>query len=384
MNVFGNEFVVTPWEVEGEIDYNKLLEYFGVDRITDDMIEEVRRLVGDVHPFLRRQIFYAHRDFDKALKEYASGQKFFLYTGIAPSKGPMHFGHLVPFLFTRWMQRAFDVNLYIMIPDEEKYLAKKVDSLRAVDERVRAVERVIASLGFDPDRTFLFRDREYIKHLYDAAVVVARRINFSVARAVFGFGGDTSIGLIFYPALQIVPTLFENNRPVIPCAIDQDPYWRIQRDIAEKIGYKKTSTVLSKFMPGLDGPTGKMSASKPESTIFVTDDEQTVKRKIMNAFTGGQPTVKEQREKGGNPEICSVYKWHTLFTEDDRELAEIYHDCKSGDLLCGECKLRLLKKVQGVLDEIRENEKHAEKNLEKIKYGGELASRMWEWEFPYD
>ena len=119
MKVFGNDFVVTPWEVEGKIDYNRLLDYFGVDRITDDMIEEVRRLVGDVHPFLRRQIFYAHRDFDKALKEYASGQKFFLYTGIAPSKGPMHFGHLVPFLFTRWMQRAFDVNLYIMIPDEE-------------------------------------------------------------------------------------------------------------------------------------------------------------------------------------------------------------------------------------------------------------------------
>ena len=384
MVAFGSDFVVTPWEVEGDVDYEKLLEYFGVDRITEEMLERVREIAGDVHPFLRRKIFYAHRDFDKALEEYDSGERFYLYTGIAPSRGPMHFGHLVPFLFTRWMQRAFGVNLYIMIPDEEKYLAKKVHSLRAVDERVAEVERVLASLGFDPDRTFIFRDREYIAHLYDAAVVVARRINYSVARAVFGFGSDTSIGLVFYPALQIVPTLFERARPVIPCAIDQDPYWRIQRDIAEKVGYRKTSTVLSKFMPGLDGPSGKMSASKPESTIFVTDDERTVKRKIMNAFTGGQPTIAEQREKGGNPDVCSVYKWHTLFTPDDRELAGIYADCRAGNILCGECKLRLLKRVQGVLQEIKENGKQAEKNLRKMKYEGELAARMWEWRFSYD
>ncbi|HIP74346.1 MAG TPA: tryptophan--tRNA ligase [Euryarchaeota archaeon] len=384
MKAFGNGFVVTPWEVEGEVDYEKLLAYFGVDRITDEMLGRVERLVGDVHPFLRRQIFYAHRDFNVALDEYSSGGRFFLYTGIAPSKGPMHFGHLVPFLFTRWLQKAFNVNLYIMVPDEEKYLAKKVDSLRAVDERVADVERIISALGFDPDRTFLFRDREYIAHLYDAAVVVARRINYSVARAVFGFRGDTSIGLVFYPALQIVPTLFERSRSVIPCAIDQDPYWRIQRDIAEKIGYKKASTILSKFMPGLDGPSGKMSASKPDSTIFVTDDPETVRRKIMNAYTSGQPTVAEQREKGGNPDTCSVYKWHSLFTPDDEELVDIFSDCRAGNLLCGDCKLRLLKRVQGVLDEIRENQKNAERNLKMIKYEGELATRMWDWKFEYD
>lgn len=379
--VFGDGPSITPWEVEGEIDYEKLLAYFGVDRISGEMLRRVGGVVGDVHPFLRRQIFYAHRDFNLALSEYESGDRFFLYTGIAPSRGPMHFGHLVPFLFTRWLQSAFDVNLYIMIPDEEKYLAKRVDSLREVEQRVAHVERIIASLGFDPDKTFMFRDREYIAHLYDAAVVVARRVNYSVARAVFGFNSDTSIGLVFYPALQIVPTLFERSRCLIPCAIDQDPYWRIQRDIAERIGYKKASTILSKFMPGLDGPSGKMSASKPDSTVFVSDDDSTVKRKIMSAFTGGQPTVAEQKEKGGNPEICSVCKWHSLFTPEDSELEGILNDCRAGNILCGECKLRLLGAVKGVLDGIRKNEGGVERNLERMKYDGRLASRMWDWDF---
>jgi len=127
-----------------------------------------------------------------------------------------------------------------------------------------------------------------------------------------------------------------------------------------------------------------MSASTPNSTIFVSDDDPIVRKKIMNAFTGGQPTVAEQKEKGGNPDICPVYKWHSLFTPDDAELAEIFNDCKAGNIMCGECKLRLLKRVQGVLDEIRANEKHAEGHLKRIKYDGKLASRMWGWGFSYD
>ncbi len=374
------DYKVTPWTVEGSVDYERLVKEFGVSRITGDLRAKLKRLAGDLHPFISREFYYAHRDLDLVLEDIEGGKGFFLYTGIAPSRGPMHLGHLPSFLLTQWFQERFGVNAYIMIPDEEKYLAKKVDSLRDVDERVREVERIIASLGFDPDRTFLFRDREYIYHLYDAAVTVARRINYSVAKAVFGFTGETSIGLIFYPALQIVPTLFEKKRPLIPCAIDQDPYWRIQRDIAESLGYYKTATILSKFVPPLLGE-GKMSASDPRSAIYLTDDEQTIRRKISAALTGGAPTAAEQRKHGGNPDVCIVYRWHALFQPEDESVADIYKKCREGKLICGDCKKMLADLIVDFVQGLRERAEKADKVLEKIKYSGKLARRMWEWEF---
>jgi len=318
------------------------------------------------------------------LKDYVDGRGFFLYTGIAPSRSTMHLGNVVPFIMTQWFQEKFNVNTYIMIPDEEKYLAKKVDDLKCVDEHVERTILDIIALGFDPDKTFIFKDREYIKHLYTAAVVVARKINFSLAKAVFGFNGETSIGLIFYPALQIVPTLFERRRCLIPYGIDQDPYFRIQRDIAPKLGYYKTAGIMSIFIPGLEGISSKMSSSKPETAIYLNDNPEIAANKIMDAFTGGQPTIKDQREKGGNPEICCVYQWFKiLFEPSEKDLIKRYESCKNGELLCGECKVELAKRTREFLKNHQRRVKEAEKLKSKFLYEGELAQRMWNWEFKY-
>ena len=69
------------------------------------------------------------------------------------------------------------------------------------------------------------------------------------------------------------------NRCLIPCAIDQTPYFLIQRDIAKKLGYKKNSTILSKFLPPLTGHMGKMSASNESKAILLKDDAKTIKKK---------------------------------------------------------------------------------------------------------
>lgn len=375
-------YEVTPWEVSGKVDYDRLIKEFGVSKITPELLGKLRRLAGGLHPLLERGFFFAHRDLDAVLRDYEEGRGFFLYTGRAPSKSPMHIGHLIPFLMTRWLQERFGVNAYIMIPDEEKYLAKKVESLDEVEPYVRQDILNIAALGFDEDKTFIFRDTEYIGHMYKAAVHVARHINFSTAKAVFGFHGETSIGLIFYPALQIVPTLFEHRRPLIPCAIDQDPYFRLQRDVAPKLGYYKTAELLSKFVWGLLGPGTKMSASEPETAILLNEDPDEAAKKIMNAFTGGRATKEEQRRLGGNPDICVVYHWYSLlFEEDEKALQKRRDDCLHGRLLCGPCKRELAQRVKRFLEQHQRRLKDAEKKARRMMYDGKLASKMWNWDF---
>ncbi|MHA1238610.1 MAG: tryptophan--tRNA ligase [Candidatus Odinarchaeia archaeon] len=372
-----DEFDVSPWEVKGKVDYDKLIKHFGTEKITPELRDRLRKIVGELHPLIDRGFFFSHRDFDIVLEEYENGEKFFLYTGRGPT-GAMHIGHLIPFIIVKWFQEKFNVNVYIQLTDDEKFLYKP--ELGLEETRRFALDNTldIIACGFDPDKTFIFQDTEYT-NIYPLSVTIAKKVTLSTAKAVFGFTNQSNIGLIFFPAIQAAPCFFEKNRCLIPAAIDQDPYWRIQRDVAPKLGYKKTAAIHSKFLPGLQGMEGKMSSSKGETAIYLTEKPEEVHRKIMKyAFTGGRPTLKEQKEKGGIPEICTVYQWlSAIFEPDTSNLKERKNQCKSGALICGECKKYLADKISEFLHTHQDKRKKAEKQVEKFKYSGKLAQEMW-------
>ena len=205
--------------------------------------------------------------------------------------------------------------------------------------------------------------------MYRIAVEVAKRVTFSTARAVFGFTNESNIGMIFYPSIQAMPCFLPSvlkgkNVPVlIPAAIDQDPYWRITRDVAPKLGYYKPTAIHCKFFPGL-AEGGKMSASQPETCIFTTDTPKQAKKKIMSAYTGGRATVEEQKELGGEPEKCIVY-WYEyyLFEPDDKKLQQMKADCLGGKLLCGYCKKNLAEKVSEFIASHQERREKISKEM---------------------
>jgi tryptophanyl-tRNA synthetase len=365
------EFTVTPWEVKGEIDYDKLIREFGTTSITDELIDRIAKVTGDVHPFLRRNIFFSHRDLNWILDRYGAGEKFFLYTGRGPS-GHTHLGHLVPWIFTQYLQEKFGAELYFQMTDDEKFLNNPELSLDTTIGYTYENALDVIACGFDPEKTFIFSDMEYAKTIYDIAVKVAKHTTFSTAKAVFGFQNSTNIGMIFFPAIQAVPCFLpsvlkgKNSPCLIPAAIDQDPYWRgVAREVAPKLGFYKPAQIHSKFIPGL-GQGGKMSASEPETAIFTVDPPELVHSEIMRSFTGGRATIQEQREKGGIPEICPVYKYYEILLKDDKDVKEVYCRCKEGELLCGEDKLRLSEVVRAFLKEHQRKREEAKKTLEKF------------------
>lgn len=372
------DFEVTPWDVEGNVDYQKLIDKFGTERISEGLKKRIKEGAGQEHLYLRRDYFFSHRDLDKIMDDYEEEDGFFLYTGIGPS-GPMHIGHIIPFYFTKWMQDKFDVNVYIQLPDDEKFWTGD----KGYEEIERFAEKNlkdVAAVGFDPDKTFLFKNTEYIGNMYRAATEVAKKINNSVASAVFGFDSSTNIGLNFYPALQLMPTFFENRRCLIPAGIDQDPYWRVQRDIAEKLGYYKAAQIHSKLIPALTGPEGKMSSSKPRGAIMLDDDPEEVEKKVTEkAYSGGQVTKEEHREKGADLSVDVSYQWlRNLFMEDDERIEEIGRKYSDGEMLTGEVKQILVEKLNGFLEEHRKRrDNKGEKLKDKMMHEGKLAKEMW-------
>jgi len=367
-----NDFIVTPWTVKGDVDYDKLIDQFGTSRITPEIIETFQRLTGEVHPFLRRRIFYSHRDLDDILRRYENGEQFFLYTGRGPSGG-VHLGHLIPWIFTKYMQDKFGAELYFQMTDDEKYFTTDRLPLEKTYELAMENTLDLIAIGFDPKKTFVFTDTGYMKTMYGIAAKVAKHTTLSTAKAVFGFENSTGIGMIFFPAVQaatcFLPSVLKGyNIPcLIPAAIDQDPYWRgIAREVAPKLGFYKPAQVHSKFIPGL-GQGGKMSASEPETAIFTTDSPEVVEKKVKSSFTGGRDTQIEQRLLGGRADICPVYHYYFfLFELDDRELEKIYDDCVGGQLLCGDCKMMLASRVRRFIKNHQEKRKAAKDHLDEF------------------
>jgi tryptophanyl-tRNA synthetase len=372
------DFIVTPWGVSGKVDYEKLIKQFGTQPITQSLLERIKKHTKEIHFMLSRKVFFSHRDLDWLLNEYEKGNKFFLYTGRAPS-GPVHIGHLVPWVFTKWLQDKFDVDLWFQLPDEEKFFFKEELSLEETEKWTYENLLDILALGFNPEKTHVLIDTKHAGIMYKTACMIAKKITFSTVKAAFGFSDSNNIGEIWYTTMQAVPAVLPSvlKRKNIPCLIplgvDQDPHFRIARDVYPKLGFYKPAIIHAKFLTGLLAD-GKMSASIPQSTIYTTDTPEIVEEKIKKyAFSGGRDTIKEHRELGGNPEIDVCYQWlYTFFEHDDKKIEQIYKDYKSGELLTGELKEYTIKKINAFLKEHQRKREKVKDKIENFIFKGKV------------
>ncbi|KAH8030460.1 hypothetical protein HPB51_006892 [Rhipicephalus microplus] len=301
-----DEDVVNPWNVVSAsatgIDYDKLIVKFGSSKVTQELVDRIENLTGKkAHHFLRRGVFFSHRELNEILNAHEQKKPFYLYTGRGPSSDALHIGHLIPFIFTK-------------------------------------------------------RCPEFYKNI----VRIRRGVTFNQVKGIFGFGDSDSIGKISFPAVQAAPALSssfpfifgENSRVpcLIPCGIDQDPYFRMTRDVAPKLGYPKPALLHSVFFPALQGAQSKMSASDPNSSIFLTDTPAQIKNKINKyAFSGGGATIEEHKEKGGNCDVDISYQYLRFFLDDDKKLEQIRKDYTSGELLTGHLKKELIGILQKLI-----------------------------------
>ncbi|CAG7995817.1 unnamed protein product [Penicillium salamii] len=380
---------VNPWSVSGEvgldgkvepINYDKLVNQFGIKIIDDTLLERFERITGHKpHRFLRRQIVFSHRDLEVILNRYEKNEPFFIYTGRGPSSDTMHIGHMVPFVLTKWLSDVFEVPLVVMLTDDEKYLIGKAG--REVEEHEyysRENTKDIIALVFDPDRTFIFSDHAFMGgDFYRNITRVAKRNGGLLLRFRFEYEhwkGNISkatraltytqvdkwmlrMPKIHFASVQAAssfassfPFIFGSDRLqtsripcLIPCAIDQDPYFRLTRDVASQLKYVKPSLIHARFLDALQGPGSKMSASVESSSIFLNDNPKQILKKINEyAFSGGQETLEEHRAKGGDPEVDVSYQYLEFFLEDDEELEWIREDYKSGKMSTGEIKQKYI------------------------------------------
>lgn len=330
---------------------------FYPEKIEELHLKPIDRFV-QYHPnpsrLMRSGITFAHRDLESVADAMANNKPWAVVSGLNPS-GPLHFGHKQVFEDLLWAQKN-GAEVYIPITNDESYLVGKTDTL--AESRRNAYEDVIPSIiamGFNPEKTHIFVDSDY-KDIYNVAVDVSKHLSINRVFGVFGFGKDDegeNPGTLFYRggvqlAQILLPQYEEFGGPkptLIPVGIDQYPYILLARDVAKKKNFISPSATFTKFGEGLDGK-GKMSSTRPNSALFLTDSLQVAQKKIRSSYTGGSILADFQREHGGVPEICPIFQLRTTHFENNESLGE---ECRNGKILCGQCKSQAAEEVTGYL-----------------------------------
>lgn len=142
----------------------------------------------------------AYSELNLILDRYEQKKPFYLYTGRGPSSDSMHLGHMIPFIFTQWLQDVFDCPLVIQLTgesaplepnaypswttlrpgpaacffrsqltdlcadltDDEKFLFKPSLKLEQCNTFAFQNAKDIIACGFKPEKTFIFSDLDFV------------------------------------------------------------------------------------------------------------------------------------------------------------------------------------------------------------------------------
>ncbi len=362
--------IFNPWEVSGEINYEKLIKEFGLSPL-----KELPEIFNKEIAY-RRKIIFAHRDIQKILEAIKNKKKFVMMTGLMPT-GNCHLGHLMIINQMIFFQKL-GAKIYIAVADLEAYNtrgqsleeSKKIAKEYLSNYLARGLDLKKCDFYFQSERS---KDAKKSNAYYRLQNLLAKHETFNEFKAIYG---EISPGKMLASLLQASDMLhpqlpeFEGECPVvIPVGIDQDPHIRLARDISQRIKspkFTQISSIYTLFMPGLNG--GKMSSSNPNSFISLSDSPEEVKNKINKyAFSGGRDTLEEHKKLGGNPDIDVSFQYLKFFFEsDDKKLAQIEKNYRSGKMLTSELKKYLIDKINSFLKKHQLRKEKAKSKVEKL------------------
>lgn len=303
-------------------------------------------------------------------------EKKVLITGDRPS-GKLHLGHYYGSLQNR-VALQHDYETYILIADVQAL----TDNFNNPD-KVRASVRELAidylASGIDPKTSHIYIQSMIPEvaelTVYFSNLVTVNRLfrnpttKFEASQKENLFGNKAegiTYGFLGYPVSQAADILALDGE-VIPVGDDQLPHIEQAREIVRKFNsiygdtFKEPDALLSKTprIKGLDG-NAKMSKSLGNA-IYLSDDEETVSKKVMSAVTDPK---KIKKDDPADPNVCMVYYYHKLVGNENLET--VCKECKSGARGCVGCKKELINELMRMLKPIQEKRKYYEEHPEVV------------------
>ena len=352
MKLLFSAVIIGLWISQGHV--MKSWERFGLSLIKSDQLQRLA-IYGEIPLCMKRGLVDQQIDLDVLLDAIdlpaSRRPPIYVYTGRGPSSLRLHWGHPIPFQLANWLSGLTGGPLHVQLSNDEKFYASDTQSLLDIERFTVENERDIRAIC-NTDRLFMSRNTQNIADLYTTAMPMAKALPIGTLREVFGLDDSAPIGRFLQPLWQMAPC-FADPDPralcVVACAVDQYPYFRVARAVAERVGKRKPIVIAaSQFIPALDNPGSKMSASSPKSCIFFGDTPEVVHSKLSRAVSGGGRTIEEHRERGGDTSRDVAMQLLRAFLEDEAEWTGLVEGYKRGIILTAQVKKRAI----GVVNEL--------------------------------
>ena len=300
-----------------------------------------------------------------------------ILTGLRPT-GNLHLGHYFG-AAENWVKLQDDYNFYLEIADVQA-LTDNFDNPEKVRKNVKEITMDLLSIGLDPNKVNYFIQSKIpeiaeLTVYYSNLVTVARlhrnptvKTEIAQKKEIFGNDGESiTYGFLGYPVSQAADiTAFDGE--LVPVGEDQLPLIEQCREIVRKFNNIYGETLIepepylseNKRIKGLDG-NDKMGKSLGNA-IYLVDDEETIKKKVMGAVTDPN---KIKKDDPANPDVCMVYYYHKLINNKEN-LNTICSECKQGARGCVQCKKELIERMNEFLNDIRAKRKYYEEHPEIV------------------
>lgn len=298
-----------------------------------------------------------------------------ILTGDRPT-GKLHIGHYFGSLKSRVeLQDKFET--FIEVADVQA-LTDNFNNPDKVKQNVSQIVMDELAVGIDPNKSTIFLQSlipeiAELTVFYSNLVTIARlqrnpTVKTEIAQKRDLFGESVTYGFLGYPVSQAADiTSFDAT--YVPVGEDQLPLIEQCREIVRKFNsiygetLREPIAVLSSNgrIKGLDG-NEKMGKSLGNA-IYLSDDENIIKEKVMNAVTD---PARIKKDDPGNPTICMVYYYHNLFTNKE-EVKNICEECKNGKRGCVACKKQLIECINNELKPIRDKRAYYEQRPNEVK-----------------
>jgi tryptophanyl-tRNA synthetase len=283
--------------------------HFGLKSFTNVDLEKLSFLPLNIIKLLK-----SHRGFDTVDNLITNSNKYYLYTGRGTSNASFHIGHLLGLRLILELQKVLlntkcnfeaeteaskQTKIYFMISDDEKIFRDNIDQTTMNENVTKTIDQ-LHKLGFNETNTNIHINSNGInKHSYSIMIKLMSILTVDLLNNIFG--PKSNIGELFYVAYQLMPCFIDKNKQCIVIAgEDQDPFFRLARDIAHKLHCKPPIILYTKNFLGLDG-SDKMSTSKPETIpIFISDTDEIIRSKINKIKKVGAGTLDELFDKGSD------------------------------------------------------------------------------------
>lgn len=304
-----------------------------------------------------------------------------ILTGDRPT-GKLHIGHYVGSLKNRvLLQNEGSYTLFVFLADQQA-LTDHAKDPQTIVESIGNVALDYLAVGLDPNKSTLFIQSQIpelaeLSMYYMNLVSLARlKRNPTVKTEIAqkGFGESIPAGFLVYPVAQAADiTAFKAN--LVPVGTDQKPMIEQTREIVRSFNHAYNCQVLVEpegiypendaagRLPGLDG-NAKMSKSL-NNGIFLADDMDTVKKKVMSMYTDpNHIKVEEPGQIEGN----MVFHYLDVFgrDEDQKEITAMKEHYQKGGLGDVKTKRYLLDILERELSPIRERRLEYAKDMGQV------------------